>query len=174
MHMHSLIVGSPGVGKSTLIRRVLEELNRPVFGYESKKETDTLHPLLGHPIYIYEAGKEKIRSPENLIGYCKDRKPTVYKEAFDRFAPKLLQPIPEGAVVLLDEIGFMEIVSEPFCKAILSLLDGDHPVLAAVKDKDTPFLQAIRSHPKATCFHLTQSNRHNLLPQVLKQVRSNL
>ncbi len=172
--MNSLIVGAPGVGKSTLIRKVLAELHRPVFGYESKKETDTLHLLLGHPIYIYEAGKEKLRSPENLIGYCKDRKPTVYKEAFDRFVPKLLKPIPEGAVILLDEIGFMETVSEPFCRAILSLLDGDHPVLAAVKDKDIPFLRAIRSHPKATCFHLTQDNRNSLLPLILQQLQANL
>ena len=36
--MHALIVGDRGVGKSTLIRRVLAELNRPLFGYETKKE----------------------------------------------------------------------------------------------------------------------------------------
>ena len=36
--MHALIIGAPGVGKSTLIRRVLAELNRPVFGFLTKKE----------------------------------------------------------------------------------------------------------------------------------------
>ena len=35
--MHALIVGDRGVGKSTLIQRVLAELNRPLFGYETKK-----------------------------------------------------------------------------------------------------------------------------------------
>ena len=35
--MHLLLVGAPGVGKSTLIRRVLKKVDRPVFGFETKK-----------------------------------------------------------------------------------------------------------------------------------------
>ena len=35
---HTLITGPRGVGKSFLIRRVLEQLGRPVYGFETKKE----------------------------------------------------------------------------------------------------------------------------------------
>ena len=45
--MHALIVGDRGVGKSTLIRRVLAELNRPLFGYETKKEEQLEDPIRG-------------------------------------------------------------------------------------------------------------------------------
>ena len=58
--MHALIVGDRGVGKSTLIRRVLKELNRPLFGFETKKEEQLEDPLRGCPIYIYDAGKPHI------------------------------------------------------------------------------------------------------------------
>ena len=67
----------------------------------------------------------------------------------------------------MDEIGFMEASSEAFCSGIFRLLDGDIPVLAAVKDKDTPFLQAVRNHPKTTCYHLTEDNREALFQQIL-------
>ena len=50
--MHALIVGDRGVGKSTLIRRVLQELNRQVFGFETKKEEALEDSLRGCPIYI--------------------------------------------------------------------------------------------------------------------------
>ena len=165
--MHSLIVGSPGVGKSTLIRRILAELNRPVFGFVTRKEKDEWDPDLGNPIYIYPAEETPVRTEENLVGHCKDRRPVVYKEAFDRFAPRLQEPVPRGAVILMDEIGFMEASSEAFCAAIMKLLEGDIPILAAVKDKDTPFLRAVRSHPKARLFHISPENRDSLLSSIL-------
>ena len=49
--MHALIVGDRGVGKSTLIRRVLKELNCPFSGFETKKEAQPEDPLLGCPIH---------------------------------------------------------------------------------------------------------------------------
>ena len=164
--MHSFIVSAPGVGKSTLIQRVLKELNRPVFGFLTRKEKDTWDPVLGNPIYIYPAEGPFIRAEENLIGHCKDRRPVVYKEVFDHFAPRLWEPVPQGAVILMDEIGFMEASSEAFCNGIFYLLDGDIPVLAAVKDKDTHFLRSVRNHPNAQCYYLTEDNREEVFQQV--------
>ena len=166
--MHCLIVGAPGVGKSTLIRRVLQELNRPIGGFLTKKEKGIFHPILGNPIYIYAVGEEEKQCEENLIGYCKDRRPVVYKEGFDRFAPHLVEPVPQDGIVVMDEIGFMESASEAFCQGVLGLLDGEVPVLAGVKDKDTPFLTKVRTHPKATCFYLTEENRDRVFLEVLE------
>ena len=172
--MHTLIVGDRGVGKSTLIRRVLQELNRPVFGFETKKEATLEDPVRGCPIYIYDAGKSHIRTSNNLIGYHKERDMPAITAAFDRYAPKLLEPMPEAALVELDELGFLEARSEAFCRAVLGLLDGDRPVLAAVKDRDIPFLNAIRAHPAARCFHITEENRDELFEEVLEFMKQQL
>ncbi len=165
--MHALIVGDRGVGKSTLIRRVLKELNRPVFGYETKKEAQAEDPLRGCPIYIYDAGKPHVRSPENLIGYHREQNTAAITAAFERYAPKLLLTVPENAVVELDEIGFLEAKSETFCRAVMGLLDGSRPVIAAVKNKDIPFLCTLRCHPNARCFYITPENRDALFEEVL-------
>ena len=169
--MHCLIVAPPGIGKSTLIRRVLQEVDRPAFGYLTRKEKDMWDEELGHPIYIYAVGEISERSQENLVGHCKDRRPVVYGEAFDRFAPRLAEPIPTGGVVVMDEIGFMESASPAFCGEILRLLDGDIPVIAAVKDKETKFLDRIRTHPKARCFYLTPENREEIYRAVLNELQ---
>lgn len=170
--IHSFIVASPGVGKSTLINRVLGALGCPIFGYLTRKEQDEWDEDLGHPIYIYPAGQAQKRSKDNLVGYCKDRRPTVYPEVFDRFAPHLREPISEGAVILMDEIGFMEASSPAFCEGIFGLLDGNIPVIAAVKDKDTEFLKKIRSHPKVRCFYLTPENRDAIFTQVIEYMKT--
>ena len=165
--MHALIVGPKGVGKSTLIGRVLSELGRPLFGFETKKESAMENPVLGDPIYIYDAGAEHQQTPENLVGYCKNRHATPITEAFDRYADKLMRPIPNGAIIKLDEIGFLEAKAQKFCNAILSLLDGSTPMIAAVKDKDVPFLAQVRNHPNAKCFYITPENRDALYEEVL-------
>ncbi len=163
--MHILIVGGRGVGKSTLICRVLSELKCSVWGFETKKE-----PLPEGPIYIYEAGKEHVRSEENLVGYCANQKPTVFSDAFDRFAEKLTEP--KGDVIVMDELGFMESGSAAFCSAVLRLFGGETPIIAAVKDKDTAFLQTVRSHKNAKVFHISEENRNALFNEVLDFVRS--
>ena len=172
--MHALITGPRGVGKSTLIRRVVEELGLPVFGFETKKEDGLADPEQGSPVYIYDAGAPHVRTPDNLVGYCGNKCPAAMKRTFDRYAPKLRAPIPDGHVVLMDEIGFMEASSRDFCAAVLSLLDGSVPVIAAVKAKDTKFLNTVRAHPNAVCFSVTEDNRESLYHEVLAFLRAQL
>ena len=172
--MHTLIVGARGVGKSTLIRRVLEELNVSLCGFETKKEKNMEHPIYGDPVFIYEVGVPKQQTEENRIGYCKDRHPLMGKEIFDRYAKKLKNLPSDKDMILLDEIGFMESCSPEFCEAILALLDGDRPIIAAVKNKEFPFLEAVRSHPNCRCFVINSENRDELVEQVLEFTRQQL
>lgn len=172
--MHALIVGERGVGKSTLIHRVLSACGRPVFGFETKKENALADAQRGSPIYIYPAWQTRTQTAENLVGYCKNHRSDAAPEVFDRFAPRLRAPVPAGGIVLLDELGFMESRAADFCAAVIALLDGDAPVIAAVKTKDTPFLEAVRRHPKAKCFYITEENRDTLYPEVLDFVRRQL
>ena len=172
--MHALIVGDRGVGKSTLIRRCLKELNCPVFGFETKKEEALEDPIRGCPIYIYEAGKPHHRTEENLIGYHKEADAAAITAAFDRYAAKLAAPMPENCVVQLDEIGFLEAGAQEFCQAVLRLLDGNRPVIAAVKNRDIPFLNTIRTHPNAHCFTITAENRDALCEEVLAFLKHQL
>ena len=169
---HALVIGARGVGKSTLIRRVLDELGQPVFGFETKKEDSLADGLLGSPVYLYPAGAAHRRTPENLAAHCGIHGFHAYRPVFDRYALRLNAPIPTDRVILMDELGFLEAVSDAFCGAVLHLLDGDIPVIAAVKDRDTPFLNAVRSHPNCKHFFITSENRDALFHEVLYFMRT--
>lgn len=165
--MHALIVGAPQVGKSTLIGKLVRELGCTVSGFETKKEDGMADAESGSPVYIYKAGQPHRQAPENLVGTCRERHPVPVPAAFDRAARLLAEAEREGTLIVMDEIGTMESCSERFCAEIMKRLDGDKPVLAAVKHKDTAFLNAVRSHPNCRCFFLTEDNREELFASVL-------
>ena len=168
--MHALIVGAKHVGKSTLIKKVVDELGLKVSGFETKKEDGLTDESRGTPVYIYAAGKPHVRTNDNLAAYCGNGHPEVFAGAFDRAAC-----LPDyggaGDITLMDELGFMESSSEAFCSAVLKRLDCEKPVIAAVKDKSTPFLDAVKNRPDCRCFFITAENRDELFPVVLQFVR---
>lgn len=65
----------------------------------------------------------------------------------------------------------MEALSEEFRDAVISLLDGEIPVIAAVKYKEIPFLEMVRSHPKAKCFYITKENREELYREIVEYMK---
>ena len=161
---HIMIVGERGVGKSTLIRRLLAHTDRPVCGFITKSLSADEDGF--HPIYIHPAAQEvdqREYTPENLIGTCDSKIHNINLSAFDTFGVEYLSNLLPGGIVLMDELGFMEAKSAAFTEKVLEVLDGDLPVLAAVKErKDIAFLETVRSHPKASLFYVTPENRDEL------------
>lgn len=169
--MHVLIVGPRQVGKSTLIQKVLDAVDRPVYGFATKREDALYNPELGYPIYIYPAHGPRIQTSDNLLGYCHDRKPDVNTEVFETFAKTLQETPAAGSVILMDELGFMESDAEQFKAAVLKHMDGDIPIIAAVKEKNTPFLDQVKNHPNCKCFFINEENRDELTEIVISYLK---
>lgn len=149
---HTLLIGPSGRGRAIWIERLLAELDPalPLWGYQTPKE----HPDASgrSPIRLCPVGRSAQQNVPVLLGWCKDRQATAIPEAFEACAG-IIERAGPGGLLLLDELGSMESRSPRFCRAILDALDGSLPVLAWVRDLDTPFLSAVRAHPKARCFY---------------------
>jgi nucleoside-triphosphatase len=162
---HILICGEVGVGKSTLIGKLLSHNERPVYGFITKK-CDTDEDGEGK-VYIHAANAaQRIYTDENLIGICGASGAQRYPDVFDSLGVRLLNAAPEG-LLLMDELGFLESKAPMFCAGVLKALDGDIPILAAVKTKETPFLKAVREHGNAILFMITRDNRDALYDEIL-------
>ena len=166
MPRHILLTGARGAGKSVLLRRLLAAADVPVYGFITKREAADASGF--HPIYIHPAGmpeQERTHTEENLAGTCDRRVHTVRPEAFNAIGAGCLRAARPGGVLVMDELGFLEAgaETEAFQQAGFAALDGDIPVLAAVKDReDIPFLGAVRAHPNAALYTVTPQNRDAL------------
>ena len=152
--MHLLFTGGQGVGKSTLIDRMLRLTRRPVYGFRTEKV-----PAAGGAwdavVYIHGACANKAYSDANTIGVIKSRGAKANPGVFDTLGVKLLSDIPAGSLVLMDELGFLESEAKLFCAKVMEILDGDYDVIAAVKKRDTPFLSSVLSHHNASVYEIS-------------------
>lgn len=171
--MHTLLIGNSETNHGAFIDRLLAEL-KPcprLYGYRSVKEA--ADETGNAPIYIYPASSQRRQTRDNLLGWCKDSRSMASPEAFERHACLIEDAQPDGLLVL-DEIGPMESQMPRFSAAVLAALEGDTPILASVRDIDIPFLESVRSHPKARRFTLTRENAEALFPEVLAHLLAQL
>ncbi len=174
MKKHILICGEKGVGKSTLIRRLVEEAQLTVGGFCTKMDENAGEVM--HPIYIYPAAlpmDQRQRGVENLVGRCGNfgRQKEIFPEVFDALGTAYLQNTRVCQVIVMDELGFMESEAQSFRAAVLHVLDGDVPVLAAVKDRmDVEFLRQVCAHPRAEVVPIDPENREALYRTLLPVV----
>ena len=170
---HILLFGERGVGKSTLIERLLAVNTRPVAGFVTKRLPPDETGF--HPIYIHEAGipvSARVYTEENQIGVCDSKVHKPVEAVFDTLGVQYLGEAQPGGRIVMDELGFLEARADAFRKAVFRALEGGIPVLAAVKARyDVPFLNEVRAHKNCTVYEVTPENRdalyETLLPVIL-------
>lgn len=174
MKKHILICGEKGVGKSTLIRRLVEEARLTVGGFCTKMDENAEGAM--RPIYIYPASlptDQRKRGKENLVGRCGNfgRQKEIFPEVFNALGTAYLQGTPSCQVIIMDELGFMESDAQAFRRAVLQTLDGETPVLAAVKNRmNVEFLRQVCAHPRAEVVPINPENREELFRALLPVV----
>lgn len=164
--MHTLIVGNQDTARRAFLNRVLEETDTilPRYGFCTKMEGAGIESPA--PIYIHQICGERRYTEENLVGYCYQHRATVFADAFETHA-FLLENVPDKGIIVMDEIGPMEGDTECFRSAIMRCFDGEAPIIASVRDKDTPFLNAVRNHRNSRCFVMDE-NDEELFAAVLR------
>ena len=83
--------------------------------------------------------------------------------------PALESRKPE-AVVVIDELGKMELVSEAFRELVTDIFSGDHPIFATVHAYRHPFTDALKERPHVKIHHITARNREGLPHQLAAEL----
>jgi nucleoside-triphosphatase len=160
-----LLTGLPGVGKTTVLRRVAERLTgRPIRGFITQEIREGKERV-GFGITTFDGrtatlAHVRIRSPHRVGRYGVDLR------ALDELLG-CLEPEEPRAVSLVDEIGKMECLSSGFVAAMKSLLDSAAPVVATVALKGTGFPGEVKRHPGVELWTVTRENRDELPDRVV-------
>lgn len=173
--MHIFLTGPVQVGKSTILRKTLETLQITPGGFRTVSAADL--PDGAMSVYLLPAGEEKpSMTEENRVGIRKLARGIVkFPVRFERAGIAALQNAEGSRLILMDEVGRMELDAAQFSARVLELLDGGTPILGVVqKMADTPLTNAIRSHPNVRVIEISADNREEKAREVLALARKEL
>ncbi len=164
--MKFLICGDIHAGKSTLIAKLEKLIDKKPLGYITVRMPDDKNGI--SRVYLYDRANppEDIRDAAVIMKFNADRSAEKHPELLDTLGVSYLESIPEGSLVILDEIGTLESAAPLFQRAIVRILDGNYDVLASVKAQNTDFLRTVRKHPDCELFIITPANRDMLFEQL--------
>jgi len=166
-----LLTGPPGCGKTTLIKCVVNNLPRRAGGFYTEEIRDS-GTRAGFKIVTLD-GKEVVfahvdlQTPEHGGKYGLDLSilETVGVEA-------VREALRQRRLVVIDEIGPMEIRSAIFRDAINETLDSEVPVLATIFARSLPFTDAIKSRPDVTLVEVRPNNRERLVSELADRIQA--
>ena len=154
---HVLLTGAVQVGKSTALRKFLENTGYSADGYRTYwKDKNTL--------YIAPFGESVEGIPAAVTA---DEKRQPIPEAFDN-AAEFIKNCGKKQLIVFDELGRLEQCSESFMTAVLEKLQGEKPVLGVIKKEQNSFLDRIRSLSNVVILEVTEENR-DLIPQEIEK-----
>lgn len=162
---HLFLTGPKGVGKTTVLRRLLEGRDVTLGGFLTLRRRTPA----GGDIHMLPVGREALCGPENLLFTRRNGVLFVDPARFDRLGCALLEASANCGLLVMDELGPAESEAAAFQQAVLARLEGPIPVYGVLQQGEIPFLEQIRSHPNVQVFTVTEENRSRLPRMLLEQ-----
>ena len=172
MATHILLTGLPGCGKTTLVRRIIEQLGdlqlagfytQERRGSDGRRTGFQAMGLKGASIMLADVrSKSRVR----VARYG------VELPAFEQFLQDELNCGPgEVDLFVVDEVGKMERCSQRFIELVGALLDGDVSVLSTVAMKGGGFIADVKERNDVELVKVHNNNRDRLVSDLVKRLR---
>jgi nucleoside-triphosphatase len=161
-----ILTGRPGCGKTTVIHRTLALIDRPVGGFYTR-EIRQAGQRLGFEIVSLDE-QSAILAHVDLPGSQRVGKYGLDLAALESLGVAAVQQaIDQDQLVVIDEIGPMEMRSQRFREVVLAALDSRSTVLGTIVQRSTSFGDQVKRRSDVTLIDVLPSNR-DALPAQLK------
>ena len=160
-----LLTGPPQCGKTTVIQRVAANFPGRAAGFYTR-EVRARGRRVGFEI-VTLAGEAALLSHVDFSGPLRVGKYGVNLDNFHRVALPTLEVQAGVDLIVVDEVGKMECLSDKFAAAMERLWDAPVALLVTVAEKGGGLIAALKAKPDKILFTVTPDNREALPARIL-------
>lgn len=162
-----LITGQPGCGKTTLVRKVARSLSIPLCGFFTS-EIRHGGRRVGFEMESF-AGDKAVMSHIDIKSPYRVGKYGVDIESMERIAAFEIEiALSENRLLIVDEIGKMELFSQRFKDLILKVFQTDIPFLGTILYKPHPFCDRLKDSRGIKLLTLRMSEHDKTYAKIIR------
>jgi nucleoside-triphosphatase len=166
MKTNILLTGTPGIGKTTAIREIVNNLDSSdVSGFWSS-EIRIDGRRVGFAIETISGEKGILAHVDFKDGPRVGKYSVNVNEINTIVVPELVMARESGRIIVIDEIARMELYSQQFSEEVRRCLDTKQ-VLGTIQERRHPFLDEVRSRGDVILLEMTLDNRNQVPSHVL-------
>ena len=160
-----LLTGRPGTGKTSLVRQAVAELKGKVGGFYTE-EIRAQGTRLGFKLTTLD-GQEAVLAHVNFKSRYRVGKYGVDIDALERVGvPALAEAIRQCDVIVIDEIGKMELFSNRFREVVLEAIQSGKPVLGTIMLASHPWADEIKRQSQVELVEVTRTDYYYVLADI--------
>ncbi len=166
--MNILLTGRPGIGKTTLIKKLIDSVFLSKGGFYTEEiRKGKGKERIGFSLITLDGKKSilasvKIKSPYRVGKYRVD------VDSFEKVGVEAIKKaVSTKQLIIIDEIGKMELFSKKFRDVVIQALNTGR-VLATIKKGGASFIDKIKNREDVRLLEVSYQNRDALLSELIK------
>jgi nucleoside-triphosphatase len=164
------LTGRPGVGKTTVIKKVADALEDRAAGFYTEEIRGSSGRRQGFRL-VTLGGDDAVMAHTGLRGEGRPRvsRYGVDVEAIEDVGVAAIErALGSDEVIIVDEIGKMELFCEAFKEAVGEAVESENPVLATIMRGSRPWVDELKAKEEVEVWEVTVENR-DALPERVRQ-----
>jgi len=166
-----LLTGRPGTGKTSLIKQAVAEVRGKAGGFYTE-EIRSQGIRQGFKLVTLD-GQDAILAHIDIDSPHRVSKYGVNIDSLDRVGVSALHKAAQQCdLVVIDEIGKMELFSANFREAVLQIIGSGRRVIGTIMLNSNPWADAIKRQPQVDLITVTKANYHQVLEELLRWLKA--
>ena len=166
-----LLTGRPGMGKTSLIKQAVAGVKGEAGGFYTE-EIRSQGVRQGFRLVTLD-GQEVILAHINIHSPYRVSKYGVDIDSLDRVGVSALHKAAQQCdLVVIDEIGKMELFSADFRRAVSQMIDSGKRILGTIMLNPNPWADAIKRQSQVNLVTVTRTNYQDVLEELLHWLKA--